>query len=118
MTVCIPNISGPARRQRLVGGIIGVAAAIAVLLAVERLGLPRPWRLMSFPPLLLGAIGLLQAQRSTCIALAATGRRDLNGARDTVTDAAARAQIARQSAGVLRDAVLASLVIAGLTQLD
>jgi hypothetical protein len=52
--ICIPNISTPERRKRLLGGLVSLAIGMAVLAALMFTGADRWWRLALFP-LLVGA---------------------------------------------------------------
>ena len=58
--VCVPNISPPERRKRLVGGAIQLALAVLVLVAMEAAGIERAWRLLLFPVFFGAAAGFFQ----------------------------------------------------------
>jgi hypothetical protein len=70
------NIGPSGQRQRLVVGIVALAAGCALLLWIDQSGARRWWRIGAFPLVWLGLVGLLQARARTCIALAARGTCD------------------------------------------
>ena len=63
--VCIPNISAPERRKRLIGGIVSLAISVAVLAALLATGTDRWWRLALFPLLVGATVGFFQWRDKT-----------------------------------------------------
>jgi hypothetical protein len=47
--VCIPNISRPEQRKRLMSGVVMLLVALAILAALLVFGVSRWWRLILFP---------------------------------------------------------------------
>ncbi len=74
----IGNIGNRGRRQRRVIGAIGILAAGGLLFWLVGAGASRWLRVLVFPVLWFGAVGLLQARARTCIAFAARGTCDLD----------------------------------------
>jgi hypothetical protein len=65
------NIGTAGQRQRLLVGIVCLAAASGALVWLEYTSASRWWRLGAFPLIWLGVVGLLQARAKTCVRLAA-----------------------------------------------
>ena len=73
-SACKPNISASGRRRRRLLGIAGFGAALATGVVLIAFHVEWYWRAIGvFVPALVGASGLLQARRSTCIARARDG---------------------------------------------
>ena len=111
------NLGPAGRRQRLVAGLVGLAASSAVLFWLDRTGASRWWRLAMFPLLWMGATGLLQARARTCIALAARGVCDedapggpLTPERDALLRRRARA-IVRAATAIAAALTLLALIV-------
>jgi len=47
--VCIPNISRPEQRKRLMSGVVMLLAGMVILAALLAFGVSRWWRLLLFP---------------------------------------------------------------------
>jgi hypothetical protein len=111
---CIANIGPRGRQQRRRTGItwlaIGGGAAGGLALA----GLPRWLRLGLFGPFVLGALGIFQAREQTCVALAASGIRDMDSGRQQVDDPVATRQINRQARKVFAEAFLGAALLTAL----
>lgn len=80
-----------ARRRR--AGIVGIAVAVALAVALVVLGAPDWTRLAVLPPLAGGIISLEQARRRFCVAFGMAGVRNFGslGTMERVEDDAARA---------------------------
>jgi hypothetical protein len=63
--VCIPNISPPERKKRLIGGVIQSAVALGVLSIMLARGIDRRWRLALFPVWFGAATGYFQWRDKT-----------------------------------------------------
>ena len=63
--VCIPNISPPERKKRLIGGVIQSAVALLILGVMVGLGTNRWWRLALFPVWFGAASGYFQWRDKT-----------------------------------------------------
>jgi len=63
--VCVANIGPRQRRIRLAFGLAMAGIAVALLVAVPALGLPRTARLLVFFPAWLAALGILQHREKT-----------------------------------------------------
>lgn len=63
--VCIPNISPPERKKRLIGGAIQSAVALLILGVMVTLGANRWWRLALFPVWFGAASGYFQWRDKT-----------------------------------------------------
>lgn len=113
-TVCVANIGPRGRQQRMRMGVrwlaIGGGAAGALALA----GLPRWLRLGLFGPFAFGALGIVQAREQTCVALAASGVRDMDSGREQVDDPAATRQINRQARKVFAQSLLGAALLTAL----
>lgn len=113
-TTCVANIGPLGRRQRMRTGIkwllIGTGAAAALALA----GLPRWLRLGLFGPFAFGAFGVFQAREQTCVALAASGVRNMDSGRERVDDPAITRQINRQARKVFAESFLGAALLTAL----
>ena len=58
--VCMPNISAPERRRRLVFGLAAFGVALGVLAALVGTRVDRRWRLAVFPLFWGAAVGFFQ----------------------------------------------------------
>ena len=61
----IPNIGPRGQAHRFRFGLIGLAAAVVLGMALLMLGVPRGWRAVAFVPLWIGALGVFQARDKT-----------------------------------------------------
>lgn len=59
-TVCIPNIGKKGRNQRLMIGLLGVAAGLIVAVLLISTGAPTWSRVFTFLPFMFGALGIWQ----------------------------------------------------------
>lgn len=59
-SVCIPNIGKKGRQQRLMVGLVGVAAGLLVAVMLIATGAPTWSRVFSFLPFMFGALGIWQ----------------------------------------------------------
>ena len=111
MSVCVANIGPRQRRLRLVGGLVVLAATVALMFSLRQTSVAT--RLLVFPALLTTSVLFLQVQAQTCVALAARGERDLDEGREQVSSAAELATIKAQARRVtVRSVVIAVLVTA------
>jgi hypothetical protein len=62
---CFVNIGAAGRRKRMTFGVVTIALAVAVIVALIVLDAHRLWRLAVFLPLLAGATGVFQARAKT-----------------------------------------------------
>lgn len=59
------NIGPRGRRQRLLTGFISLAIATIIAISLIAAGVPRGWRLLVFPLLWAGWLGVFQAKEKT-----------------------------------------------------
>jgi hypothetical protein len=105
----VPNIASAGRRRRKRFGIEWAAVSVAALGASMWLRAPWLVRALVVAPATMAAIGLLQAQRKTCVLRAHEGTfegEDFSTQKAPDAEAAASRQVA---AGINRDAVLIGL---------
>lgn len=81
---------GQSARMRL--GIIALAIALGMVLALEAFDAPRLWRASLFLPFFLTLFGATQALYRTCPSLAARGVREVCGAEEPVARASERSR--------------------------
>jgi hypothetical protein len=109
------NIGPAQRRLRLRIGVASftVAAGIAALLL--SIDAARSWRLLTLPPIWVGALSLVEAKTRTCVMLAARGLRNMDAGNETVTDGGLRDALNARSRRVhLWTAVLTLVLIGAL----
>lgn len=114
--VCKPNINARGRRQRRVVGTISAILCGLLWLSFVRSGAPAMLRLSLFFPAAMTAVTLLQVRRNTCVAHAASGRREGDrGLEEAPPDeVAASRRVART---IYRDGALIGVVVAALAWL-
>jgi hypothetical protein len=93
------NIDARGRQMRLGLGIVQLSIAAGALVILIAAGAPRGYRALLAVLWGLGALGVFQAQQSTCVALAARGERSLGGRVEPLPDAE-REAIRRQATSV------------------
>ncbi len=113
--VCIPNIGPAERRKRLRGGLALLALTLAIAAWLASIDAGTPWRVLVFVPAWMAALGVFQAQAQTCVALAARGKRNMDGGDEVVTDHALLKRIRSQSQQVYLRATIAAAVVTALT---
>jgi hypothetical protein len=113
-TACVANIGPKGRRQRLRIGVtwLTISTVAAGALAITRL--PRWLRLGLFGPFALGAFGTFQAYEQTCVALAASGARNMDTGQEQIDDPAVRHQINRQARKVFAESILGAALLTAL----
>jgi hypothetical protein len=107
-TVCVPNIGPSERRMRIRFGVGFLAASFLLAAILLATSVGRPWRLVVFVPLWIGALGVFQAREKTCVALVARGERNLDGGAEPVSDPAELEQLRAQA----RTVYIRSLLVA------
>jgi uncharacterized membrane protein len=112
INACVANIGPRERRKRIIGGVVMLAVAVALVVTVSG-----PWRPIIFVPLCLAGVGFFQAQQQTCIALVALGAMNMDTGTQPVTDPAALAQMRAQARTVLVRSVLSAAVLTALVLL-
>jgi hypothetical protein len=108
--VCIANISAGGRRQRLLVGLVGLAACTLASMWLVLDGASTAWRLALFVPWWISALGLFQAKEQTCVALAARGQREVNGHPEAIPAGELHA-VRRQARRVYVQSFLAAVVL-------
>ena len=108
--VCIANIGAGGRRQRLLVGLVGLAACTLASIWLVLDGAPPAWRLALFVPWWISALGLFQAKEQTCVALAARGQREVNGSPEAIPDDELPA-VRRQARRVYVQSFLSAVVL-------
>jgi hypothetical protein len=100
-------------RVRFGVGFMAAGLLLAAILLVMSVG--RPWRLVVFVPLWIGALGIFQAREKTCVALVARGERNLDAGAEPVSDPAELERLRAQARTVyIRSLVLAALLSAAV----
>jgi hypothetical protein len=110
-SVCIPNIGPRQRRQRVIGGVVGLAIAIAVAGLLVATGVARPLRLVVFLPFFAGTTGLFQVREKTCVALVAKNERNMDLGAERVENEADLRQMRAQAKKVYLQALLSAAVL-------
>jgi hypothetical protein len=107
----VPNIGPRERKRRLGLGLVSLACAIGTTAAFWSSGVPRIWRALLFPLILLAAVAFLQVKGETCVALAARGLRNLDAGNERIVDPDERAAVKAQARRVLTRALIVAAVI-------
>jgi|HubBroStandDraft_6_1064221.scaffolds.fasta_scaffold47454_2 hypothetical protein len=110
---CIPNIGPHEREMRIRVGVSFLAAGAILAAILLIMAVSRPWRLVVFFPLWIGAIGVFQAREKTCVALVARGQRNMDAGAEPVRDPAELEQLRAQARSVhVRSLVVAAVLSA------
>ena len=109
--VCIANIGSLQRRRRRIIGAWALVCATACAAGLFAIGADRPWRLLLFVPLWIGALSLLEASSSTCVVLAARGLRNMDDGNACIESPDELRQVMRQARRVHVRALLASAAL-------
>lgn len=112
---CRPNFSAAGRRRRARVAWAGAVLAVLALAALVALGAPWPWRLLVALPAGAAFVSGLQVRRNTCVAHARTGRFENEDFTTTKVDAAFAAASRRVAAGIWRDALGLTALVAALS---
>jgi hypothetical protein len=112
--VCIPNIGPRQRRQRIIGGVLGLLVAFAVAALLLSLGWARPFRLAVFLPLFAGTTGLFQAREKTCVALVAKQERNMDNGAERVENEADLRQMRAQAKKVYLQALVSAALLCAI----
>jgi len=99
-TSCPINIDAAGQRARRISGYVTLGFAVAIGLYMVYADAPRWARFAVGPPLLFGFLGVLQAQRKTCVVLAAQNRRNLGHGIEKVDSVGDAAQLRQQGMSV------------------
>jgi hypothetical protein len=110
-SACIPNIGPRQRRQRIIGGVLGLVVAFALAALLLSLGVARPYRLAVFLPFFAGTTGLFQAREKTCVALVARQERNMDNGAVRVENQAELRQMRVQAKRVYLQALLSAAVL-------
>jgi uncharacterized membrane protein len=113
-SVCIPNIGPRQRRQRIIGGIVGLVIAVGVAGVLLAMGVSRPVRLAVFVPFFAGTTGLFQAREKTCVALVAKNERNMDAGAERVESAADLRQMRAQAKKVYVQSLLSAALLSAL----
>jgi uncharacterized membrane protein len=110
-SVCIPNIGPRQRRQRIIGGVVGLSIAFVLAAVLLSLGVARPLRLLVFLPFFAGTTGLFQAREKTCVALVAKQERNMDSGAERVESEADLRQMRAQAKKVYLQALLSAAAL-------
>jgi hypothetical protein len=114
-TLCVPNIGPRERSMRIRFGVGFMAAGFLLAATLLVMSVGRPWRLVVFVPLWMGALGIFQAREKTCVALVARGERNLDAGAEPVSDPAELERLRAQARTVyVRSLALAALLSAAV----
>ncbi len=108
---CDANLGPRQRHRRLLGGFIGTAVTVVVLVLLVALHARRGWRLLLFVPLAFAAVGYLQYAAKTCVHLAVRGLRNLDGGDEKLTDFTVRLALRRRADRILLASLAASALL-------
>lgn len=113
--VCVPNIGPRERRTRIRFGVAFTAIGLVLAAVLLATSVARPWRLVVFAPLWIGAVGIFQAREKTCVALVARNERNMDAGAETVSDPAELEQLRAQARTVyVRSLLLAAFLSAAV----
>jgi len=88
---------------------VGLTAGTALLIALDRSGMARWWRITAFPLWAISALGFLQAWARTCVVLAMQGTCDAETGRTLSTNEAEALRC--RGKAIMRRVVLVALAV-------
>ncbi|HTA92187.1 MAG TPA: hypothetical protein VK745_21555 [Polyangiaceae bacterium] len=113
-SVCIPNIGPRQRRQRVLGGVIGLVLGVAISALLLATGVARPYRAAVFLPFFVGMTGFFQAREKTCVALVAKKARNMDLGDEPVSDESEMQQLRAQAKKVYVQSLLSAALLSAL----
>jgi hypothetical protein len=112
--VCIPNIGPQQRKQRIIGGAVGLTLGIVVSALLLRAGVARPVRAAVFVPFFMGTTGFFQARAKTCVALVAKNERNMDTGAERVENEGELRQLRTQAKKVYLQSILSAALLSAL----
>jgi hypothetical protein len=103
------NIGPRERRKRRLMGFVALTVGVGVAFVLVIMQAPRWSRAVVFFPIWIAGLGLIQSREKTCIALAATGKRNMDAGEESLDDE----ELIEQLRGKARRINLRALVTAG-----
>jgi hypothetical protein len=105
------NIGPRERGKRRLLGLVALTIGVGVAFVLLVTDAPRWSRAVIFFPVWIAGLGLLQAREKTCIALAASGKRNMDTGEESVDDAAMIEQLRDKARCINRRALVTALAI-------
>lgn len=104
---------GGARARTILGVVCFAAAAGGLWFLVDR-GAPKSARLILFPAIFAGMLGLIQARERICVILGGKGTTEAGGAEQAVPDAALKKALRKASLQIILLALFLSVALMAL----
>jgi hypothetical protein len=80
------NIGPRERRKRRLMGVVALTVGVGLAFMLLVMQAPRWSRAIIFFPIWIAGLGLIQSREKTCIALAATGKRNMDAGEESLED--------------------------------
>ena len=80
------NIGPLERRKRRILGVVALTVGVSLAFILVIMQAPRWSRAVIFFPIWMAGLGLIQAREKTCIALAASGKCNMDAGEENLTD--------------------------------
>jgi hypothetical protein len=80
------NIGPRERRKRRLMGMVALTVGVGLAFVLVIFQMPRWSRAIIFFPIWMAGLGLIQSREKTCIALAATGKRNMDSGEESLDD--------------------------------
>lgn len=80
------NIGPRERRKRRLMGVVALTVGVGLAFVLVIMQAPRWSRVVIFLPIWIAGLGLIQSREKTCIALAATGKRNMDAGEESLDD--------------------------------
>lgn len=80
------NIGPRERRKRRLMGVVALTVGVGLAFVLVIFQAPRWSRLIIFFPIWIAGLGLIQSREQTCIALAATAKRNMDAGEESLDD--------------------------------
>ncbi len=105
------NIGPRERRKRRLLGFVSLTVGVATAFVLVVTNAPRWPRAIIFFPIWIGGLGLMQAREKICIALAASGRRNMDAGEEKVEDENLIEQLRKKARAINRRALITAIAI-------
>jgi hypothetical protein len=105
------NIGPRERRKRRLLGVVALTIGVGLAFVLVIFQAPRWSRAVIFFPIWIAGLGLLQSRERVCIALAASGKCNLDAGEESLTDARLIEQLRAKARRINRRALITAAAI-------
>jgi hypothetical protein len=111
MTSEVTNIGPSERRKRRLLGVVALTVGVSLAFLLVIMQAPRWSRALIFFPIWIAGLGLMQSREKVCIALAASGKCNMDAGEESLTDDNLIEQLRGKARRINRRALITAGVI-------